>query len=168
MIIATRLLYGVLIALGEMCDNMLQLMRFSVYFEGILNTNNGYFHIKIMIISSTHARRLVDMFPRSCPLKSVSSLIMEASYVCFFCMLYRGPRSVSLHTILGPPAHFLDLLYAWGPLRSVSSHTIWGPLSDQCHCLLYASSPLRSVSLHAIARGPPRISFFIKYMGAPS
>ena len=32
----------------EMFDNMLQLMRFSVYFEGILNKNNGYFHIKIV------------------------------------------------------------------------------------------------------------------------
>ena len=37
------------LAPGEMFDNMLQLMRFSVYFEGIMNTNNGYFHIKIMI-----------------------------------------------------------------------------------------------------------------------
>ena len=37
------------LAPGEMFDNMLQLIRFSVYFEGILNTNNGYFHIKIMI-----------------------------------------------------------------------------------------------------------------------
>ena len=36
-----------------MFDNMLQLMCFSVYFEGILNTNNGYFHIKIMI-SAAH------------------------------------------------------------------------------------------------------------------
>ena len=33
----------------EMFDNMLQLMRFSVYFQGVLNANNGYFHIKIMI-----------------------------------------------------------------------------------------------------------------------
>ena len=36
------------LAYGEMFDNMLQIMRFSVYFEGILNTNNGYFHIKVM------------------------------------------------------------------------------------------------------------------------
>ena len=48
MIIATRLPWGT-IASGEMFDNMLQLMRFSVYFKGILNTDNGYFHIKIMI-----------------------------------------------------------------------------------------------------------------------
>ena len=48
MIIATRLPWR-LIASGEMFDNMLQLMRFSVYFKGIPNTDNGYFHIKIMI-----------------------------------------------------------------------------------------------------------------------
>ena len=50
------------LAPGEMFDNMLQLMHFSVYFEGILNTNNGYFHIKI-IISAVHmlgARGLVS------------------------------------------------------------------------------------------------------------
>ena len=36
-----------------MFDNMLQLMRFSVYFKGILNTDNAYFHIKILI-SAAH------------------------------------------------------------------------------------------------------------------
>ena len=41
------------LAPGKMFDNMLQLIRFSVYFEGILITNNGYFHIKIMI-SAAH------------------------------------------------------------------------------------------------------------------
>ena len=41
------------LAPDEMFDNMLQLMRFSVYFEGILNTNNGCFPIKIMI-SAAH------------------------------------------------------------------------------------------------------------------
>ena len=55
----------VLITTGEMFDNMLQLMHFSVYFKGILNTDNGYFHIKIMIsCSGTHARGLVGMFPQ--------------------------------------------------------------------------------------------------------
>ena len=44
---------GVLTAPGEMFDNMLQLIRFSVYFKGILNTDNGYFHIKLMI-SAAH------------------------------------------------------------------------------------------------------------------
>ena len=36
-----------------MFDNMLQLMRFSVCFKGILNSDNGHFHIKIMI-SAAH------------------------------------------------------------------------------------------------------------------
>ena len=31
---------------GEMFENILQLMRFSVYFEDVLSTNNGYFHVK--------------------------------------------------------------------------------------------------------------------------
>ena len=51
MIIATRLPWG--IEPGEMFDNMLQLVRFSVYFKGILNTDNGYFLIKILI-SAVH------------------------------------------------------------------------------------------------------------------
>ena len=50
MIIATcRFAMGYL-APGEMFDNMLKLMYFSVYFEGVLNTNSGYFHIKLMMI----------------------------------------------------------------------------------------------------------------------
>ena len=48
MIIATRLPWGTY-SVWQMFDNMLQLMCFSVYFKGILNTDNGYFHIKIMI-----------------------------------------------------------------------------------------------------------------------
>ena len=31
------------LAPGKMFDNMLQLMRFSVYFEGVLKTNIGIF-----------------------------------------------------------------------------------------------------------------------------
>ena len=65
-----------------------------------------------------------------------------------------------------------------GHLMSVSSHTIWGPLSDHFHCLLYGA-PLRSVSLHAIGGppqvlvfsqniwGPPQISFSAYYMEPP-
>ena len=41
------------LASGEICDHMLQLTRFSVYLEGILNKNNVYFHIEIMI-SAAH------------------------------------------------------------------------------------------------------------------
>ena len=100
------------------------------------------------------------------PLRSVYSLIMEASILMYF-----------FHTIWGPLGSFLCIVY-WGPqitffayymghLMSVSSHTIWGPLSDHFHCLLYGA-PLRSVSLHAIG-GPPQILvFFTKYMGPSS
>ena len=34
---------------GEIFENMLQLKRFSLYFEGIMNIENGYFYIEIMI-----------------------------------------------------------------------------------------------------------------------
>ena len=84
MLIWLHVCHGVLIAPGKMFDNMLQLIRFSVYFKGILNTDNGYFHIKNNDISGTHARGLVGMFPQ----KFLKNL------VCF---------DVSLHTILGPP-----------------------------------------------------------------
>ena len=150
-----------------------------------------------------------------------------------------APRIISLHTILGPPDHFLHLLYGapqicffsynmgaplksvslftiwaplrsvslhaiggatshlvfcsqniwgphqisfsaytiWGPLRSVSVHPFWGPLSDQFFLLLYGAlsdqflhilygGPLRSVSSPTIW-GFPEISFFAYYMRAP-
>ena len=70
-----------------MFDNMLQLIRFSVYFKGILNTDNGYFHIKLMI-SAAH--------------------MLGGSWACSLrkflkkkCNLVRF--DVSLHTISGPP-----------------------------------------------------------------
>ena len=81
----------------------------------------------------------------------------------FLCILYWGPQ-ITFYA------------YYMGPLRSVSSHTILGPLSDQFYCLLCAP-PLRSVSFHAIGRpphilvfsqniwGPPQISFSAYYMG---
>ena len=85
----------------------------------------------------------------------------------FLCILYWGPQ-------------ITFFAYYMGPHRSVSFHTIWGPLSDQFHCLLYGHPPpLRSVSLHAIG-GPPhilvfsqniwglyQISFSAYYMGPP-
>ena len=100
------------------------------------------------------------------PLRSVYSLIMEASILIYF-----------FHTIWGPLGSFLCIVYCgpqitffayyMGPLRSVSSHTIWGPLSDHFHCLLYGA-PLRSVSLHAIGGATSDFSFFTKYMGLSS
>ena len=86
-----------------------------------------------------------------------------------------APRIISLHSILGPPDHYLRLLYGapqvsffsynrGAPVRSLSLFTIWPP-------------PLRSVSLHAIGAPPqilvfsqniwrpPQISFSAYYMG---
>ena len=60
----------------------------------------------------------------------------------FLCILYRGSQ-------------ITFFAYYMGPLRSVSSHIIWGPLSDHFHCLLYAPPP-------------PQISFFACYRGATS
>ena len=79
-----------------------------------------------------------------------------------------APQISSLHTILGPPDHFLRLLYGapqigffsynmGAPLRSVSLFTLCPP-----------PPPIRSVSLHAI-RGPPQILVFSQSIwGAPS
>ena len=80
-------------------------------------------------------------------LRSVSSLIMEAS-LCLFSYYMGAPRIISLHTILGPPNHFLRFLYGapeirffsynmGAPLRSVSLFTICPPPSDQFLCMLY-------------------------------
>ena len=90
-------MHGVLIASGEMFDNMLQLMRFSVYFKGILNTDNGYFHIKIMI-SAGH------MLGGSwaCSLRNV---LKKCNLLRFHVSLYTilgPPRQVPLHAICGP------------------------------------------------------------------
>ena len=40
---------------GEIFENMLQLKRFSLYFERIMNIGNGYFHIEIGV--REHASR---------------------------------------------------------------------------------------------------------------
>ena len=81
-----------------MFDNMLQLMRFSVYFKGILNTDIGYFHIKIMI-SAAH--------------------MLGGSWACSLRKKFRKKCNlvrfdISLHTILEPS-------------RQVPSHAICGP-----------------------------------------
>ena len=208
------------LAPGEMFDNMLQLMRFSVYLEGILNINNGYFYIKIMIsaahmVGDSWACFLRKYFEKKCnlvrfdvslhtmlgpcrpvplhaicgptqvhflayymgapsdhflrieyggPVRSVSSLIMEAS-LCLFFAHYIGPlRSVSLITILGPSAHILRLLYG-GPSDQFLLIQYGGP--SQINFFAYdMPPPLRSVPSHATG-GPPPVSFFTKYMGSP-
>ena len=56
---------------GEMFDNMLQLIRVSVYFEGILNTNNGYTIILYYAILGAPAHFLRLLYGGT--LRSVSS-----------------------------------------------------------------------------------------------
>ena len=63
-----------------------------------------------------------------------------------------APRIISLHSILGPPEHFLRLLYG-APHVSFFSYNM--------------GAPLRSLSLFTIW-GPPQISFFACYRGATS
>ena len=125
-------------------------------------------------------------------LRSVSShRIWELLQISFF-SYYGGLLKLCMfffHAIWGPLRSFLCILY-WGPqitffayymgpLRSLSSHTIWGPLSFSF--VVYYGAPLRSVSLHAIEGGgggtpqilvssqniwgPPQISSSAYYMG---
>ena len=77
----------------EMFDIMLQLMRFSVYFEGSLNINNGYFHIKNNDIS---AHMLGNSW--ACSLRE--NLKNRSNLMRF---------DISLHC---PPDQFLRMLYA--------------------------------------------------------
>ena len=84
-------------------------------------------------------------------LRSVSSLIMEAS-LCLFSYYMGAPRIFSLHTILGPSDHFLRLLYGAPQI---------------CFFSYNMGAPLRSVSLFTICP-PPQISFFACYRGATS
>ena len=95
-----------------MFDNMLQLMRFSVYFKGILNTDNGYFPIKLMI-SAAH------MLGGSWACSLRKFLKKKCNLVCF---------DVSLHTILGPP-------------RQVPSHAICGPTPFLSFLSYYMGAP---------------------------
>ena len=108
----------------------------------------------------------------------------------FFSYYMGAPRIISLHTILGPPDHFLCLLYGAPqisffsyntevPLRSVSLFTIWGPPPQISFFACYRGAtsdfsffhkiygdPLRSVSPLTLW-GPLRVSFFAYYMGPP-
>ena len=71
------------VAPGEMFDNMLQLMRFSVYFEGILLANHGYFHIKIMISAAPMLGGLWEC--------SIRKIVEKKNIWCvfmFLCILY--------------------------------------------------------------------------------
>ena len=92
-------------------------------------------------------------------------LLWRPRSLCIFFIIYGAPRIISLHSILGPPDHFLRLLYGapqvsffsynmGAPLRSLSLFTIWGP---------------PQISFFACYRGPIKILvFFTKYMGPSS
>ena len=51
------------LAPGEMFENMLQFMGFNVYFERILNTNNEYFYLEILISAAHMLERSEACFP---------------------------------------------------------------------------------------------------------
>ena len=105
-------------------------------------------------------------------------LLWRLPNVCFLHTIWGrpgGPRSVSLHTILGPPAHFLRLLYGsptgqflliqyGGPSQISFCTQYMGASTDQFLSLLYGA-PLRLVSSLAICLPPPQISFFVCYKG---
>ena len=76
---------------------------------------------------------------------------MEAFLCLFFHTIWGAPQISSLHTILGPPDHFLRLLYG-APQISFFSYNM--------------GAPLRSVSLFTICPPPHQISFFACYRGA--
>ena len=125
------------------------------------------------------------------PLRSVSSLIIEASLCLFFFFILYG----------GPSDHFF--VYYIGASRSLASLTIWGP-SNHFLLIQYGGpshisfvvyymppTPLRSfffacyrgppqilvssqniwgppqISLPAYYMGPPQVIFFVYYMGPP-
>ena len=96
----------------------------------------------------------------------------------FLSILYGGSlRSVSSLIVLGPPDHFLRLLYRapqicffsynmGAPLRSVSLFTVWDPPpppSDQFLCMLYGVPSDQFLCI--LFGGPSQISFFSYYMG---
>ena len=84
----------------------------------------------------------------------------------FFSYYMGAPRIISLHTILGPPDHFLRLLYGAPPDQFLLIQ-YGSPSQISFMCLLYeAPPPPRSVSLHAIGGGggTTDFSFFTKYM----
>ena len=85
----------------------------------------------------------------------------------FFHTIWRPLGSFLCILYWGPPITFFA--YYMGPLRSVSSHTIWWPISDQFHCLLYGPPPPPQISFFACYRwATSDFSLFTKYMGPPS
>ena len=178
--------------------DMLQLMRFSVYFKGILNTDNDYFHIKILISA---AHMLGGSWAYHVPSENFWKKMQLGAFWCFFAYYIRGlqissfacymlPHSGPFLSFLAyymgaPSDQFLRIEYG-GPLRSVSSLIMealclfsyyvgalrsflcilyWGP---QITFFAYYMGPLRSLSSHTIWRATSDFIFFTTYMGASS
>ena len=104
------------LAPGEMFDSMLQLIRFSVYFEGILNTNNGHFHIKIMISA---AHMLAGSW--ACALRKTFEKKAIWCVMMFLCMLYiRATQTSSFACYMRPHSGLSFLAYYIGGLPKMS------------------------------------------------
>ena len=65
----------------------------------------------------------------------------------FLCTLYRGPPQVSVFAYYMGPPQVSFFTYYRGSLRSVSLHTIWGPPSDQFLYLLNGGSSVQCLRL---------------------
>ena len=109
------------------------------------------------------------------PLRSVCSLIMEASLCLFFHTIWGpldhffayyigAPRSLSSLTIRGSSDHFLLIQYRGPPQILFFSQNIWGP--TQISFSAYYMGPPQ-VSFCAYYMGPPQISFCAYFLGAP-
>ena len=94
------------------------------------------------------------------PLRSVSSLTIGGPPLINFSLTMWGPLLVSSHTIWGPPQVSIFAYYKGPPQISFFAYYMGGGggPSDQFLCILYGG-PLRPVSSHTIW-GPPQISFF--------
>ena len=98
------------------------------------------------------------------PLLSVSSLIMLFSLCLFFAYYIWGPKISLFAYYIGAPSS-LSSLTLWGPLGSVSSHTIWCPLRSGSSQIVWESPSGQFLCL--LYGGPPHVSFFAYYLGAP-
>ena len=147
-------------------------MRFSVYFKGILNIDNGYFHIKIMIsaghmlggswaCSLENLKKKCNLVRFDVFLYTILGHPQTSSFACYmrphsspflsFLAYYMGaPSAQFLHLLWRPPYVFFSSYYMGAP-RIISLHTILGP-PDHFLRLLYGASQIR---------------FFSYNMGAP-
>ena len=92
-------------------------------------------------------------------------MLWTCSLLPLFATCILTPRNSSVSPPSPPPDQFHHILYE-GPIKSVSLHTIWGPLRSVSSHTIY-EGPIRSVSSHTIW-GPLQICFFSYYLGAPS